>query len=87
MNNIVSIFVVTYFKGNNYYYHFIACMTTEGKQCLFPFKYKNKTDNTLDSPDQELTYTKCSTETIYRPWCPTSNNDISNINNTRLIYQ
>ena len=47
----------------------IACMTTEGKQCLFPFKYKNKTD---DGAVMELTYSKCSTEDIYRPWCPTS---------------
>ena len=50
----------------------IACMTTEGKQCLFPFKYQNKTDNSPDASDQELTYRKCATETIYRPWCPTS---------------
>ena len=44
-------------------------MTTEGKQCVFPFKYKNKTEN---GDDQELIFNKCSTEDIYRPWCPTS---------------
>ena len=48
-----------------------ACMTTEGKQCLFPFKYRNRTD---DGTETELTFYKCSTEDLYRPWCPTSKN-------------
>ena len=39
-------------------------MTTNGKQCLFPYKYSNETD-----PD--LTYKICSTLDVYRPWCPT----------------
>ena len=58
----------------------LACMTTEGKQCLFPFKYRNKTDDTSGHDDAEWTeleYTKCSTLDIYRPWCPTSKNECS----------
>ena len=48
----------------------IACMTTEGKQCIFPFKYKNESG---DGAVMDLEFKKCSTEDIYRPWCPTSN--------------
>ena len=65
-------------------------MTTEGKQCLFPFKYMNKTDDSPDASLQEITYTKCSTETLYRPWCPTgmivnfNRNEISLINLRRI---
>ena len=51
-----------------------ACMTTEGRQCLFPFKYRNRTD---DDTTTELIFNKCSTLDIYRPWCPTSKNELS----------
>ena len=60
-------------------------MTTEGKQCLFPFKYMNKTDDSPDASLQEITYTKCSTETLYRPWCPTSMIVNFNTNEISLI--
>ena len=40
-----------------------ACMTTEGKQCKFPFKYANES-GTLD-------FFECSTLDVYKPWCPT----------------
>ena len=63
-----------------------ACMTTDGKQCLFPFKYMNKTDDSPDASLQEITYTKCSTETLYRPWCPTSMIVNFNRNEISLIY-
>ena len=63
-----------------------ACMTTEGKQCLFPFKYMNKTDDSPDASLQEITYTKCSTETLYRPWCPTSMIVNLNRDEISLIY-
>ena len=62
-------------------------MTTEGKQCLFPFKYMNKTDDSPDASLQEITYTKCSTETLYRPWCPTSMIVNFNRNAISLIYR
>ena len=42
-----------------------ACMTKTGKQCIFPFTYKNETSPVLE-------YNVCSTLDIYRPWCPTS---------------
>ena len=60
-------------NGSDTFTYISACMTTQGKQCIFPFKYTNKTDSSPDASTQELIYTKCSTETIYRPWCPTSN--------------
>jgi hypothetical protein len=39
-------------------------MTTTGKQCIFPFTYKNDTSPVLE-------YNVCSTLDIYKPWCPT----------------
>ncbi len=42
-----------------------ACMTKYGKQCQFPFRYKNETH-------PELTYKICSALDVYRPWCPTA---------------
>lgn len=41
-----------------------ACLTTQGKKCLFPFRYHNDSN-----PD--LTYKICSSLDVYRPWCPT----------------
>ena len=38
-------------------------MTTEGKQCLFPFKFKNESG--------EQTFTECASIGVYKPWCPT----------------
>ncbi len=45
-----------------------GCFTLEGKQCIFPFQYFNVSD---DGTRTDLTYTKCTTLDIYRPWCPT----------------
>ncbi len=41
-----------------------ACMTTDGRQCKFPFMFGNATHPVLE-------YNICSTLDIYRPWCPT----------------
>ena len=41
-----------------------ACMTTEGKQCVFPFKYANESG--------PLDFFECSTLDVYKPWCPTA---------------
>ena len=85
LHNITFIIICSDINKSTYV---AACMTTEGKQCLFPFKYMNKTDDSPDASLQEITYTKCSTETLYRPWCPTSmivnfnRNEISLINLT-----
>ena len=49
---------------NKSFFSISACMTTVGKKCLFPFKYKNDSN-----PD--LTYQICSSLDVYRPWCPT----------------
>lgn len=40
----------------------------EGKQCILPFNYRNVSD---DGTITELTYTRCTTLDIYKPWCPT----------------
>ena len=69
LHNITFMIICSYVNISTY---IAACLTTEGKQCLFPFKYMNKTDDSPDASLQEITYTKCSTETLYRPWCPTS---------------
>ncbi len=45
---------------------FSACMTKTGKQCIFPFTFKNDTSPVLE-------YNVCSTLDVYKPWCPTSN--------------
>lgn len=47
-----------------------GCYTTKGKQCVFPFNYRNISDDGVITP---LTLTKCSTIDLYRPWCPTGN--------------
>ena len=65
------------------FYLYLACMTTEGKQCIFPFKYKNKTES---GDDQELTFNKCSTEDIYRPWCPTSKKRYITLKHIQMKY-
>ncbi len=46
-----------------------GCYTLEGQQCVFPFKYINTTD---DGTVLEANYTKCTTQDIYKPWCPTA---------------
>ena len=45
----------------------LPCMTKTGKQCIFPFSYKNDTSPVLD-------YNVCSTLDVFKPWCPTSEN-------------
>ena len=47
----------------------LACMTTTGKKCIFPFKYNNNTH-------PEIIFDKCSTLDIYEPWCPTSKSNL-----------
>ena len=49
-----------------------ACMTIEGKQCIFPFTYKNKTN---EGTEQELVFNYCSSLDVYKPWCPTAIGD------------
>ena len=65
---LLAVLVLIHFQNDS------ACMTTEGRQCLFPFKYRNRTD---DDTTTELIFNKCSTLDIYRPWCPTSKNELS----------
>ena len=44
-------------------------MTTDGLQCIFPFKYKNET---TEGNENNLVFKKCATEDLYsRSWCPT----------------
>ena len=38
-----------------------ACYTIEGKQCIFPFTYK------------DVKRTSCINDDIFHPWCPTGN--------------
>ena len=49
-----------------------ACMTIYGKQCIFPFKYSNSTN-------EDLTYKRCSTLDVYRPWCATKVDEAMNV--------
>ena len=42
-----------------------TCMTVNGLQCLFPFKYHNDTHDDVE-------FNICSVADLYRPWCPTS---------------
>lgn len=49
-----------------------ACMTISGKQCIFPFKYSNSTND-------DLTYKRCSTLDVYRPWCATKVDEVMNV--------
>lgn len=44
------------------------CYTVRGKQCQFPFKYKNYTLNGVPS---DIEYNSCSSLDIFEPWCPT----------------
>ncbi len=46
----------------------LACMTTDGRQCIFPFIFGNETHPVLE-------YNICSTLDIFRSWCPTRLND------------
>jgi hypothetical protein len=39
-----------------------ACYTVDGKECVFPFYYKN------------VLHTQCTSEDVYLPWCPTQIN-------------
>ena len=59
-NFVISLFV------------FIGCFTTLGKQCLFPFTYRNVSDVAVET---NLTYNRCTTMDIFRPWCPTGTNE------------
>lgn len=36
-----------------------VCYTHQGFECIFPFVYKN------------ITYRNCSSQDVYKPWCPT----------------
>ncbi|TRY78181.1 hypothetical protein TCAL_06224, partial [Tigriopus californicus] len=45
-----------------------ACFTVQGKQCVFPFPYRNVSTTGIVT---ELQYTKCSTLDVYSPWCAT----------------
>ena len=45
-----------------------SCLTTEGEECIFPFKYSNKT---ADGIETQWTYYECSTVDLYQSWCPT----------------
>ncbi len=51
-------------------YNFLhkGCFTLDGTQCILPFKYFNVSEAGVVT---ELTYTKCTTIDIYKPWCPT----------------
>ena len=41
------------------------CMTKSGRQCVFPFMYRNSTH-------ENITHNECTVADVYRPWCPTS---------------
>ena len=56
------------FQKNHALCSFRSCLTTEAEECIFPFKYSNKT---ADGFETELTYYECSTVDLYQPWCPT----------------
>lgn len=51
-----------------------TCLTTQGEECIFPFRYKNIT---IDGIETDLTYNECSTVHLYKPWCPTGNFKLS----------
>ena len=59
-----------------------TCLTTDGDDCVFPFKYRNKTN---DGFETELTYHECSTVDLYKPWCPTGNINSQENSNMSLI--
>lgn len=46
----------------------LACLAKNGKQCIFPFSYRNVTDEGVQT---NITYKSCSSLDIHRPWCPT----------------
>ena len=47
----------------------LACYTIRGHKCIFPFNFHNASH---DGTKTQLTYTKCATSELHRPWCPTS---------------
>jgi hypothetical protein len=51
---------------NNAVCEYKSCYTTQGNECIFPFSYKN------------VTYTKCTSEDVYIPWCATKINSSTN---------
>ncbi len=46
---------------------YLACMTKDGRSCIFPFVFGNETHPVLE-------YNICSTLDVYRSWCATKVN-------------
>ena len=55
-------------KENHAACHYKKCVTLQGEPCIFPFTYANVS---YDGIETEITYTVCSTQDLYKPWCPT----------------
>lgn len=53
----MSVQLYKYFVEGEYQ----ACYTIEGRECKFPFTYK------------DVEYKRCIVEDIFHPWCPTGN--------------
>ncbi|TRY78752.1 hypothetical protein TCAL_06219, partial [Tigriopus californicus] len=48
-----------------------SCRSKLGKQCQFPFKYRNISD---DFTEVEVEFTRCATIDLHKPWCATELN-------------
>ena len=49
-----------------------ACYTKRGRECIFPFKYRNVSEANVATI---LTYRSCASTDIYKPWCAIGTNE------------